>query len=99
LLPNAGGSAIGACTSCRRDGLWLNLKGCFGSTREERLTVRRRGGRTGRASLPQGANHAAASTSSLVLADGRRFRVLIIVDDFTRESRMGSATPSSTGAC
>ena len=41
---------------------------------------------TGRASLPQGANQRwSLDFVSDVLADGRRFRVLVIVDDFTRE--------------
>jgi putative transposase len=72
---------------------------CFGrfisdgsSPREERLTVRRRGGRK-RAlgtrapmALPQGPDQRwSLDFVSDMLADGRRFRVLVIVDDFTRE--------------
>jgi putative transposase len=76
----------------RREGIKLNHKKLFRIYREERLTVRRRGGRK-RAlgtrapmTLPQGANQRwSLDFVSDVLADGRRFRVLVIVDDFTRE--------------
>jgi len=76
----------------RREGLKLNHKKVFRIYREERLTVRRRGGRK-RAlgtrapmTLPQGANQRwSLDFVSDVLTDGRRFRVLVIVDDFTRE--------------
>jgi putative transposase len=76
----------------RREGLKLNHKKLFRIYREERLTVGRRGGRK-RAlgtrapmTLPQGANQRwSLDFVSDVLADGRRFRVLVIVDDFTRE--------------
>jgi putative transposase len=60
--------------------------------REERLQVRRRGGRK-RAlgtrapmAIPQGANKRwSLDFLSDAFADGRRFRILAIVDDFTRE--------------
>jgi putative transposase len=60
--------------------------------REERLTVRRRGGRK-RAlgtrapmTMPQGPNQRwSLDFVADQLVDGRRFRVLVIVDDFTRE--------------
>jgi putative transposase len=76
----------------RREGIKLNHKKLFRIYREERLTVRRRGGRK-RAlgtrapmTLPQGANQRwSLDFVSDVLADGRRFRVLVVVDDFTRE--------------
>jgi len=76
----------------RREGLRLNHKKLFRLYREERLTVRRRGGRK-RAlgtrapmTVPQGANQRwSLDFVSDVLADGRRFRVLVVVDDFTRE--------------
>ena len=62
------------------------------SSREERLMVQRRGGRK-RAlgtrapmTIPQGPNQRwSLDFVSDVLADGRRFRVLVVVDDFTRE--------------
>jgi putative transposase len=76
----------------RREGIELNHKKLFRIYREERLTVRRRGGRK-RAlgtrapmTLPQGPNQRwSLDFVSDVLADGRRFRVLVVVDDFTRE--------------
>jgi putative transposase len=76
----------------RREGIELNHKKLFRIYREERLAVRRRGGRK-RAlgtrapmTLPQGANQRwSLDFVSDVLADARRFRVLVIVDDFTRE--------------
>ena len=60
--------------------------------REERLQVRRRGGRK-RAlgtrapmTLPQGPNQRwSLDFLSDAFSDGRRFRILAIVDDFTRE--------------
>ena len=60
--------------------------------REERLQVRRRGGRK-RAigtrapmTIPQGANQRwSLDFASDALTDGRRLRILIVVDDFTRE--------------
>jgi putative transposase len=76
----------------KREGVTLNHKKLFRLYREERLTVRRRGGRK-RAigtrapmALPQGANQRwSLDFVSDMLADGRRIRVLVVVDDFTRE--------------
>ena len=76
----------------RREGLEVNHKKLFRLYREERLTVRRRGGRK-RAigtrapmTLPQGPNQRwSLDFVSDQLSDGRRFRVLVVVDDFTRE--------------
>src|SRR6201996_3280591 len=60
--------------------------------REERLQVRRRGGRKRAVGtrvpmvIPQGPNQRwSLDFVSDALADGRRFRILAIVDDFTRE--------------
>ena len=76
----------------RREGIELNHKKLFRIYREERLTVRRRGrrkralGTRAPMTLPQGANQRwSLDFVSDVLADGRRFRVLVVVDDFTRE--------------
>ena len=89
--PFADGSAIGGCTSwLRREG--INHKKLRRLYREERLQVRRRGGRK-RAlgtrapmTLPQGPNQRwSLDFLSDAFADGRRFRILAIVDDFTRE--------------
>ena len=76
----------------KREGVVLNHKKLFRLYREERLTVRRRGGRK-RAlgtrapmTLPQGPNQRwSLDFVSDTLTDGRRFRVLVVVDDFTRE--------------
>ena len=75
-----------------REGVWLNHKRLFRICREERLGVRKRGGRK-RAlgtrspiTLPDAANHRwSLDFVSDALSNGRRFRVLAVVDDFTRE--------------
>ena len=76
----------------RREGIKLNHKKLFRLYREERLTVKKRGGRK-RAlgtrapmTLPQGPNQRwSLDFVSDTLDDGRRFRILVVVDDFTRE--------------
>ena len=75
-----------------REGITMNHKKLRRLYREERLQVRRRGGRkraTGaRAPMirPTGPNQRwSLDFASDVLMDGRRFRILAIVDDFTRE--------------
>src|SRR6478672_4644514 len=76
----------------RREGLVMNHKKFRRLYREERLQVRRRGGRK-RAlgtrapmAIPQGANQRwSLDFLSDAFADGRRFHLLAIVDDFTRE--------------
>ena len=73
--------------------------------REERLQVRRRGGRK-RAlgtrapmALPQGPNQRwSLDFVSDTLTDGRRFRILAVVDDFTRECLALVADTSLSGA-
>ena len=75
-----------------RDGVKLNHKRLFRIYREERLGVRKRGGRK-RAlgtrspmALPEAPNQRwSLDFVSDALANGRRFRVLAVVDDFTRE--------------
>ena len=75
-----------------RDGLKLNHKRLFRIYREERLGVRKRGGRK-RAlgtrspmALPEAANQRwSLDFVSDALVNGRRFRVLAVVDDFTRQ--------------
>jgi putative transposase len=76
----------------RREGLVMNHKKFRRLYREERLQVRRRGGRKralgARAPLtiPQGPNQRwSLDFLSDAFADGRRFRILAVVDDFTRE--------------
>lgn len=71
---------------------------------EERLQVRRRGGRK-RAlgtraplALPQGPNQRwSLDFASDTLTDGRRFRILAVVDDFTRECLCLTADTSLSG--
>ena len=88
----------------RRQGYETNHKRIFRIYREEKLTVRRRGGRK-RAlgtrapmAIPQGRNQR-WSTDFIqdVLVDGRRFRVLAVVDDFTRECLALVADTSLSG--
>ncbi len=75
-----------------REGIVLNHKKLYRLYREERLMVRRRGGRK-RAlgtrspmALPQGPNQRwSLDFVSDALANSRRFRILVVVDDFTRE--------------
>jgi putative transposase len=75
-----------------REGVIMNHKKLRRLYREERLQVRRRSGRK-RAlgtrapmEIPQGPNQRwSLDFLSDALADGRRFRILAIVDDFTRE--------------
>lgn len=75
-----------------REGVLLNHKRLFRLYREERLGVRKRSGRK-RAlgtrspmTLPEAANQRwSLDFVSDSLSSGRRFRVLAVVDDFTRE--------------
>jgi putative transposase len=75
-----------------RQGIRLNHKKLFRVYREERLGVRKRGGRkraVGTRSpmaLPQSPNQRwSLDFVSDALGNGRRFRVLAVVDDFSRE--------------
>ncbi len=76
----------------RREGLVMNHKKFRRLYREERLQVRRRGGRK-RAlgtrapmTIPQAPNQRwSLDFLSDAFADGRRFRIFAVVDDFTRE--------------
>jgi putative transposase len=75
-----------------REGIAMNHKRLRRLYGEERLQVRRRGGRK-RAlgtrapmAIPQGSNQRwSLDFLSDAMVDGRRFRILAIVDDFTRE--------------
>jgi putative transposase len=76
-----------------REGLHMNIKKLRRLYAEEKLQVRRRGGRkravgTRRPmTLPQGPNQRwSLDFVADAFSDGRRFRVLCVVDDFTRES-------------
>lgn len=75
-----------------REGITMNHKKFCRLYREERLQVRRRGGRKRAVgtrapmAMPQGSDQRwSLDFLSDALADGRRFRILTIVDDFTRE--------------
>jgi putative transposase len=76
----------------RREGKGMNLKKVYRLYREERLTVRKRGGRK-RAlgtrapmAIPQEPNQRwSLDFVSDALACGRRFRVLNVIDDYSRE--------------
>jgi putative transposase len=76
----------------KREGVEINRKKLYRLYKEERLTVRRRGGRK-RAlgtrapmTIPQEANQRwSLDFVSDTLVDGRRFRILCIIDDFSRE--------------
>lgn len=77
----------------QREGISVNHKKLFRLYREERLTVRKRGGRkralgTRRPILvPDKANQRwSLDFVSDTLSDGQRFRVLCVVDDCTREA-------------
>jgi putative transposase len=83
----------------------INHKKLLRLYREERLSVRRRGGRK-RAigtrapmTIPQGPNQRwSVDFLHDVLADGRRFRIFAAVDDFTRECLALTADTSISGA-
>jgi putative transposase len=75
-----------------REGVHMNHKKLRRLYAEERLQVRRRGGRKRalgtRAPMtrPQGPNQRwSLDFASDTLTDGRRFRILVVLDDFTRE--------------
>jgi putative transposase len=76
----------------KREGWDVNWKKLYRLYREEGLTVRKRGGRK-RAigtrapmAIPQGPNQRwSLDFVSDALSDGRRFRILCVIDDFSRE--------------
>ena len=87
-----------------REGIPMNHKKLRRLYTEERLQVRRRGGRK-RAlgtrapmALPQGPNQRwSLDFAADTLTDGRRFRILVVVDDFTRECLCLVADTSLSG--
>ena len=86
-----------------REGIRMNHKKLRRLYSEERLQVRRRGGRKRalgtRAPMPQGPNQRwSLDFVSDTLTDGRRFRILVVVDDFTRECLCLVADTSLSGA-
>ena len=89
----------------RREGMGMNHKKLRRLYTEERLQVRRRGGRKRALGtrapmvLPQGPNQRwSLDFLSDAFTDGRRFRILAVVDDFTRECLCLVADTSLSGA-
>jgi putative transposase len=88
----------------RREGTKVNHKRLRRIYADERLQVRRRGGRKRALGtrapmvLPQGPNQRwSLDFVSDMLTDGRRFRILAVVDDFTRECLCLVADTSLSG--
>ena len=88
----------------RREGTFVNQKKIRRLYREEHLQVRRRGGRKRALGtraplvLPQGPNQRwSLDFVSDTLTDSRRFRMLAVVDDFTRECLALVADTSLSG--
>lgn len=87
-----------------REGWHVNWKKLYRIYREEGLTVRKRGGRK-RAigtwapmAIPQGPNQRwSLDFVSDGLSGGRRFRVLCVIDDFSREC-LATVVDTSVGA-
>ena len=89
----------------KRDGFRVNHKKLYRIYKEERLTVRKRGGRKRAVGtrapigIPQGRNQRwSLDFVSHALSDGRRFRILTVVDDFTRECLALVTDTSLSGA-
>ncbi len=87
-----------------REGIAVNHKKLYRIHKEEKLTVRKRGG--GKRALgtrapmtiPQGVNRRwPVDFASDTLIDSRRLRVLCVIDDFTRECLATIADNSITG--
>jgi putative transposase len=88
----------------RREGYAVNCKRVYRLYREERLMVRRRGGRKralgGRAPIPLPIGPNQRWSLDFVhdqMIDGRRFRILAVVDDYTRECLALVADTSISG--
>jgi putative transposase len=89
----------------RREGIIVNHKKLRRLYREERLQVRRRGGRKRALGtrtplmLPEAPNQRwSLDFASDTMTDGRRFRILVVVDDFSRECLCLVADTSLSGA-
>jgi len=88
----------------KREGVTVNRKKLYRLSREERLTVRRRGGRK-RAlgtrapmAIPQDRNQRwSLDFVADTLSEGRRFRILCVIDDFSRECLATVVDTSLTG--
>ncbi|MBO9398116.1 IS3 family transposase [Shimia sp. R9_2] len=89
----------------KREGGEVNWKKLYRLYREEGLTVRKRGGRKRAVGtrtpmvIPQGPNQRwSLDFMSDALEDGRRFRVLNVIDDFSRECLAAVVDTSIGGA-
>jgi putative transposase len=89
----------------KREGWAVNWKKLYRIYREEGLTVRKRGGRKRAVgtrapmAIPQGPNQRwSLDFMSDALEDGRRFRVLNVIDDFSRECLAAVVDTSIGGA-
>lgn len=89
----------------KREGVLVNHKKLYRIYREERLVVRKRAGRKRSLgtrlpmAVPQGRNQRLSlDFVSDTLTSGRRFRILAVVDDFTRECLALVADTSLSGA-
>ncbi len=88
----------------KREGWTVNWKKLYRIYREEGLTVRKRGGRK-RAlgtrapmAIPQGPNQRwSLDFMSDTLSEGRRFRILNVIDDFSRECLASVVDTSLSG--
>jgi putative transposase len=88
----------------KREGATVNRKKLYRLYKEERLTVRRRGGRK-RAlgtrapmAIPQDPNQRwSLDFVADTLSEGRRFRILCVIDDFSRECLATVVDTSLTG--
>ena len=88
----------------KREGVTVNRKKLYRLYKEERLTVRRRGGRK-RAlgtrapmAIPQDPNQRwSLDFVADTLSEGRRFRILCVIDDFSRECLATVVDTSLTG--
>ncbi len=88
----------------RREGWEVNWKKVYRIYREEKLTARRRGGRKpalgirAPMAIPQGPKQRwSLDFVSDILACGRRFRVLCVIDDFSRECLAAVVDTSLSG--
>ena len=84
----------------------MNWKKVYRLYREEGLTVRKRGGRKrvigtrAPMAIPQGPNQRwSLDFVSDALVDGRRFRILCVIDDFSRECLAMLADNPISGVC
>ena len=88
----------------KREGWHVNWKKLYRIYREERLSVRKRGGRKRAVgtrapmAIPQGPNQRwSLDFMSDALADGRRLRILNVIDDFSRECLAAVVDTSLSG--